>query len=214
MELHLPNLIIYADGLCEPTNPGGWGCWGWTALATDGTPLICDFGNLGRSGAMTNNIAEYRAVINALTTAKEHGWNGFTIRTDSQLVVNQVNRLWACKAPHLLVLCKEAQTLLQEVGAKLEWVRREENELVDALTRRAFKETTGHNPALQALRQKDEEFHQKTGKWQLPNGQVITEKQAAEFAETGFLPTNLIKTTKTGDLLKRRVGGRPKAKKR
>lgn len=51
-------VIVYADGLCEPVNPGGCACWAWVALQ-DGQEIATDSGCLGYGPAMTNNRAEY-----------------------------------------------------------------------------------------------------------------------------------------------------------
>ena len=51
-------VVIYADGLTEPTNPGGWGCWGW--VATDGTGNeIASGRGCGPWRRHTNNLSEY-----------------------------------------------------------------------------------------------------------------------------------------------------------
>ena len=60
-----PLITIYTDGFCEP-NPGGFACWGWVAYDRAGKELQQDFGCLGYGDGMTNNRAEYEAVLQAL----------------------------------------------------------------------------------------------------------------------------------------------------
>jgi ribonuclease HI len=135
-------ITIYCDGLVEPVNPGGYGCWGWVALSDEGE-LGRDYGCLGRANALSNNVAEYQAVLRALQHAARAGWkatNGqkLIVRTDSQLVVNQVNGQWACQANHLQPMRNEVRSLLTEIGGRLEWVARQQNQKADGLTRLAY----------------------------------------------------------------------------
>jgi ribonuclease HI len=90
-------------------------------------------------GDRTNNEAEYRALLRALaliadmwtdkTTGKVPGGGAeVLIRSDSQLVVNQVRGEWQVKDPELVELWTEAQEWIRKLGSvRLEWVPREEN---------------------------------------------------------------------------------------
>src|SRR5262249_50219831 len=71
-----------------------------------------------RVGVMTNNQAEYRALIKALKS--KHAL-GAIIHTDSQLLVGHLTKNWKGWEPKLKELWKEASDLLQKTGAKLEW---------------------------------------------------------------------------------------------
>ncbi len=136
----IPGKIMYTDGLCEPKNPGGYGCYGWIAYEFDGRTVAQNWGTIGHGDGMTNNIAEYWALLFALDFAKSQGWTHVRIRTDSKLVVEQVNGRWACKAPSLQHLHTEAQRLVTLTRATLEWVPRGQNMQADALSRRAYAE--------------------------------------------------------------------------
>lgn len=130
---------IYCDGLCEPVNPGGWGCWAWVAVSATGEEIAHDSGCLGKG--QTNNIAEYHALVQALKWAKERGYSEhLTFRMDSQFVVRQVNYIYAVKAEHLRPLCQEARRLLEGLDASLVWIPREDNTRADALSRQAYRE--------------------------------------------------------------------------
>ena len=129
---------LYADGLCEPRNPGGWACWGWLALGATGQIVASDCGAIGNGAGMTNNLAEYTAAIQALKWANGAGLVGLTLRTDSQLVVNQAMGLWQCRAPNLWPLLVELRALMAETRAQLVWVPREQNSQADALSRKAY----------------------------------------------------------------------------
>jgi len=141
-------LVAYFDGLCETRNPGGWGCGGWW-LATD--PPVEGSRVYGRDPAMTNNVAEYRAALDALRAAYATGWRGpVLLRGDSQLVVRQLEGAWRCQAPALIPLrdaVLHGSTFFASVA--YEWIPRGENDRADALSRRAYAEATGrlHQPA-------------------------------------------------------------------
>jgi ribonuclease HI len=90
-------------------------------------------------GDRTNNEAEYYALLKALelveerwadkTTGRIEGGVGeILIRSDSQLVVNQVNGAWRVEDSKLVELSEKARDAIRELGnIRLEWVPREEN---------------------------------------------------------------------------------------
>lgn len=133
-------ITFYGDGLTEPTNPGGWGCWGWVALDAAGTEIASAYGCLGRAPTMTNNLAEYEALLQATRWALDQGLTGITLRGDSQLVVEQTAGRWACRAANLRPLCAELRTRVRALGATIEWIPREQNTRADSLSRRAYRE--------------------------------------------------------------------------
>ena len=90
-------------------------------------------------GDRTNNEAEYHAVLKALALAAERwadkttgkvlgGVGEILIRSDSKLVVNQVNGEWRVEDEKLVELCEKARDSIKKLGlVKLEWIPREEN---------------------------------------------------------------------------------------
>lgn len=144
-------LAIYCDGLCEPRNPGGWACWGWLAKGPKGTIVRSAYGCLGHGVEMSNNLAEYEAVLQALRhTANQVALlreRNISVRVhaDSQLVIRQITGEYRVNARHLMDLCREARDLesyIREQGVPIEfiWVPREQNQEADALSRRAYRE--------------------------------------------------------------------------
>lgn len=129
---------IFVDGLCMPTNPNGYACWAYEAVNEAGKPVGRDYGCVGNGAGMSNNIAEYHALLNALERAKREGWTGCRIKSDSQLVVNQVNGDWRCNTPHLFELCSRAARLAAELKAQITWIPREQNERADHLSNVAY----------------------------------------------------------------------------
>lgn len=151
-------ITIYCDGLVEPVNPGGWGCWAWLAIGPNGRRLRDARACHGRGPEITNNLMEYLAVLNALryalsrTALLVERHVGLTVYSDSQLVIRQVNGEWACNSPNLLPLRDEVVRLaerfrLQGIALDFAWIPREQNTEADALTRRAYAEARGRREA-------------------------------------------------------------------
>lgn len=133
------SIIVYCDGACVPVNPGGYACWAWVAKDDTGAVVQTDYGCIGHGTGMTNNVAEYAAVIQALKHAQQAGWTGIQVRADSQLIVRQITGQYACNAPGLPALRDEARTIGRALQARIKWIPREENEEADALTRTAYR---------------------------------------------------------------------------
>lgn len=142
-------LALYCDGLCEPTNPNGWACWAWLARSPEGKTIRTAYGCLGSGPGMSNNLAEYEAVLQALRhTVDRVGLlveRGLSVRlhADSQLVIRQITGEYRVNAPHLMARCAEARTLaaqLRTAGVPIEfqWIPRELNDEADILSRRAY----------------------------------------------------------------------------
>jgi len=73
---------------------------------------------------LTNNEAEYEAVILALT---QFPYEDIEIASDSQLVVNQVSHKWAIKEDRLRVLAQLVWDLVGNRKVVFTWVPREQN---------------------------------------------------------------------------------------
>ena len=132
---------VFTDGLCEPTNPGGYACWAWVALDAEDHELAHAYGCAAHGPQATNNVGEYAAVIHALTWASEHAL-GAQLFTDSRLVANQINGDWVCNAPHLIALRDQAIELIEQAQAHIQWGPREQNKRADALTRQAYAQAS------------------------------------------------------------------------
>jgi ribonuclease HI len=87
--------------------------------------------NLGRE---TNNVAEYYALLAALDYATTHGITALRIRSDSELLVRQMQGRYKVKSPDLKQLHERASKLARQLGYfAIEHVRREMNRDADAL---------------------------------------------------------------------------------
>lgn len=90
-------------------------------------------------GRMTNNEAEYHALIEGLKAVREWKPDRLEVYLDSKLVVEQVNGRWRIKAPELQPLHRRATELLEEFSDhKVEHVEREKNRGADHLANLAI----------------------------------------------------------------------------
>lgn len=131
-------IIVNTDGLCEP-NPGGIATYGWVAY--EGQEKIGEGCEVVAEGPKaTNNVAEYSGIIAALRWLLKNGLEKkeIVLRSDSQLCIKQLTGVYKVRAPGIIPLYQEATNLLTNFNhIELEWVRREENEEADELSRKA-----------------------------------------------------------------------------
>jgi len=87
-----------------------------------------------RLGRETNNVAEYYALLAALDYATSQGIGALRIRSDSELLVRQMQGRYKVKSADLKPLHERAQKLSRQLGYfAIEHVRREQNRDADAL---------------------------------------------------------------------------------
>ena len=90
-------------------------------------------------GVATNNVAEYRALVDGLGRASELGISELEVVSDSELLVKQMRGEYRVKNEALRVLHRDASTLAGEIGrVTYTAVRREQNELADKLVNEAL----------------------------------------------------------------------------
>ncbi|KKS34760.1 MAG: Ribonuclease H [Parcubacteria group bacterium GW2011_GWC2_42_12] len=127
-------LIIYTDGGARGNpGPAGIGC-----VIFDGQGTLVEEISQG-IGETTNNQAEYQALIAGLAKAKELGGRELEVFLDSELVVKQLNREYRVKDKDLAPLFVKVYNLtLSFKRVIFKYIRREENELADALVNLAL----------------------------------------------------------------------------
>jgi len=122
-------IIAYVDGGSRG-NPGPAG-YGVRIETHDGS-LIEEFGD--SIGVATNNVAEYRGLLAALSWAISRGCHDVLVRSDSLLLVQQMLGKYRVKNPGLKPLHAEAVRLSLEIGlVRFEHVGRENNAHADRL---------------------------------------------------------------------------------
>ncbi len=129
-------LIIHTDGGARG-NPGPAAIG--VTITQDGRTI----GEISKTiGDATNNVAEYRAVVEALLWIEDSGIHPQEIAffLDSTLVVNQLNGIFKIKEPHLRELLLRIRHLEQGITATISYtaVRREFNKRADFLVNQAL----------------------------------------------------------------------------
>jgi ribonuclease HI len=116
-------------------NPGP-AAYGFVLEAEDGTVLAAEGAPIG---VATNNVAEYRALVEGLKRALELDVSEVEVVSDSELLVRQMRGEYRVKNEALRALSLEAAGLARRVG-KVTYtaVRREHNELADRLVNEAL----------------------------------------------------------------------------
>lgn len=129
----------YFDGVCEPQNPGGYAAWG-ALVKVDGERVWEEGGYCGVGPAMSNNVAEYSAVIAVLKhIAPIRG--SVVVRGDSKLVVMQLMGRWRIHGGLYVPFYNEAMALLdkereaRQGNIKLVWIPRDQNGECDVLSK-------------------------------------------------------------------------------
>jgi ribonuclease HI len=141
---------VYFDGLCQPINPGGISCYAFI-VKSDERIIHSEYGIAAKpfSEESTNNVAEYTALAKALQwlLANNFNSNKIEIKSDSQLVVNQLTGDYKVKARRILPLFKQVlflKTKFQDIQIK--WIPRDKNREADMLTNKAYNKALLENP--------------------------------------------------------------------
>jgi ribonuclease HI len=128
------DVVIYTDGGARG-NPG-------PAAASF---VITDLKNRMLSarayfiGKATNNIAEYTALLKGLDAASQMQAKTVIIRSDSELVVRQINGEYKVKNSGLAEIYSQCMQLLAGFDSwRMEYIPREKNHRADALVNRAL----------------------------------------------------------------------------
>jgi ribonuclease HI len=116
-------------------NPGP-AAYGYVLEAEDGTVLAA---HGERIGVATNNVAEYRALVEGLRKARELAVDAVEVISDSELLVKQMTGEYRVKNEALRALSEEAAELERAfTSVTYRAVRREHNELADRLVNEAL----------------------------------------------------------------------------
>jgi probable phosphoglycerate mutase len=204
-------LIVEADGGSRG-NPGPAGYGAVVRDAVSGEVLAEAAESLG---VTTNNVAEYRGLIAALTRAAEIAPDAdVEARMDSKLVVEQMSGRWRIKHPDMKPLAMEARRLASGFSSvRFTWIPRERNKHADRLANEAMdaaaqgREWSASSSSASASgASDDEEPHRKTSAgWAAPTGTptrtlLLRHGETSLSAEKRFAGVGEIPLTETGVL--------------
>jgi probable phosphoglycerate mutase len=103
-------------------------------------------------GRGTNNVAEYYALIAALDYAAAHGIRALRVRSDSELLVRQMQGRYKVKSSDLRPLFERAKKMSQAIPSfTIEHVRREQNSRADSLANQALDSTASSSGSANTL---------------------------------------------------------------
>ena len=142
--MNQPSLFGSPSGGSATANIDG-GSRGNPGPAGYGVHIQCEDGSIVELKASlalaTNNVAEYKGLLAALAWAAQHGVSRLHVRSDSLLLVKQMDGAYRVKHPGLQPLHEEARGLAKRIGrVTFEHVRRELNTHADRLANEAMDE--------------------------------------------------------------------------
>lgn len=127
--------VLYIDGAAFG-NPGPSGIG--VVLIIDGETVVTRSEDIGYG---TNNRAEYTALLEGMRTARDRGITDLLVRSDSQLIVRQMQGEYKVKNKGLVPLRIEAERLARDFDrVRFEHIPRELNEEADALSKLGAEE--------------------------------------------------------------------------
>ncbi len=126
---------IYTDG-CSRGNPGPAGI-GILIINNDGSEIKRISEYIGKA---TNNIAEYRAILRAVNECESRKIDEAIFFTDSELIVNQLNKSYKVKDEKIKTLyVKLLNKLINFKNWSIKHIPREDNKIADFLANQALK---------------------------------------------------------------------------
>lgn len=133
------SFTIYTDGAARG-NPGPAGA-GWVILDFQGKPVSAKKKYLGE---LTNNQAEYQALLLALEDIQKRRAKILNVYSDSELLVRQLKGEYKVKNEGLKSLFQQVVlTLSKFQGYSIEYIPREKNKDADHLANEAIDEYFG-----------------------------------------------------------------------
>ena len=126
--------IVHVDGGARGNpGPAAAGC----VISTPAGEILGERAEL--LGEVTNNVAEYRALLLGLREAGKLGVTDVEVVNDSELIAKQVNGIYRVKHPDMRPLHAQAIAALRAFGDwKVRSVPREQNSAADALVNEAL----------------------------------------------------------------------------
>ncbi len=135
--------ILYIDGAAR-NNPGPAGAG--VCLRCGEKMLFCEGFYLG---SLTNNEAEYQALLLGLAAAQDCVAGAkLAVFSDSELLVRQITGIYKVKKPELKILHGRAMGLLSLFDYTIKHVRREENKLADLMANKGIDTKNSIPPSL------------------------------------------------------------------
>ncbi|HOT07508.1 MAG: Ribonuclease HI [Methanosaeta sp. PtaB.Bin039] len=131
-------ITVNFDGLCYPRNPGGVAAYGFL-VRRDGQVLHRGMGVVGQGRGMTNNVAEYEALLAAARWIRENApHEDVVFQGDSSLVIKQMRGEYQVRSATSRKYVPQVRSILAGMDVSFRWVPRLENQEADQLSREAY----------------------------------------------------------------------------
>jgi len=132
-------LVLHTDGASRG-NPGPAGAG--VVITNDAGEVLVE--RAVYLGQVTNNVAEYKALLMGLDEAQAFSPCRLTVKMDSELIVRQLNGRYRVRSPDLIPLHRQAQESIRRLGrVEVMHVRRAYNRDADRLANQAIDEHAG-----------------------------------------------------------------------
>lgn len=135
------NFEIFFDGACAPNNPGGHLGYGYI-IYIDGEYLFSDSFYEPENFNNTNNVAEYKALIEAIFKLQDYvelnniGEYYVFVCGDSKLVINQMKGSWNINNGNYKSFAILAKRLIEKIpNIEFKWIPRELNTEADEMSK-------------------------------------------------------------------------------
>jgi ribonuclease HI len=143
------------DGGCGPCNPSGTATTAAIVKTKDGTVLLREGRLAGTGKGMSNNVAEYAAIIRVFEYLLSRSPGKVTVHGDSRLVIKQLSAKWNVGEGLYRAVALEAKQLLARLRSlgwqvNLLWIPRNQNKECDSLSKATLADA-GSLPEFQAL---------------------------------------------------------------
>jgi ribonuclease HI len=123
------DILVFADAGVKGNGKDNSSAYGSYEVRGD-NDILANQWRIKLPQGLTNNEAEYYIILEALRFLHGRGLlnkdNPIKIRTDSQLVVKQINKYWACKEARLRPYLNEMWDLLSQTTWLVGWVTRKD----------------------------------------------------------------------------------------
>ena len=127
-----PEGVLHFDGGASP-NPGCGGA-GYVLVDDRGHEVVRRAIGIFPYDCVTNNQAEYIALIQGMKRAKSEGMKRLVVKGDSELVINQMTCLYGCNSSKLVPLNEYAKELEKSfISVSYTHIPRAQNTIADAL---------------------------------------------------------------------------------
>lgn len=128
---------VWFDGCCEPVNPGGNASYG--VYIKNNGQILYEVGKyVGFGKKMSNNVAEYSGLLDALKFLKDKNLHmrKILVRGDSMLVIKQMSSKWRIRKGLYKPYALKAKKLVKKFKKmQFQWISRDDNGLADELSK-------------------------------------------------------------------------------